>query len=96
MKIGRRKIFIGGKVPMDPDAYNRLRESYSVRMVTQPAVSGTVADAQAALLAIEGYQPKDGTEVAIREKSRKVVEGFIADLTGDDPIGKLAARGGSS
>lgn len=89
------KLYLGGKVPMDSDAYSALRESYTVRLVTQPAVSGTVADAQAALLRIENYQPKDGTEVAIREKSRKEIETFIADLTGDDPIGKLAARGGS-
>lgn len=87
------KLYLNGKVPMDSDAYSDLRESYTVRLVTQPAVSGTVADAQAALLAVDGYQPKDGTEVAIRDKSRKEIAGFIADLTGDDPIGKLSARG---
>lgn len=94
-KEATANLLLSGKAPIDPEAYNTLREAYSVRSITQPVTSGKVADAQAALLRVDAYQPKDATEAAIREKSRKEIEGFIADATGDDPIGKLAARGGS-
>jgi len=88
-----RQARAAGLSTMPDAAFRNLEEASVVRNLTGDVVRGTVAEAQSALAKIDAYRPRDINEAGIKEKSRKVVEGFVADVTSDDPIGKLQQRG---
>lgn len=84
---------LDGAVPISPKAKVELHEATSVGAIVSAATTGTVADAQAALLELDAASPDSVLGDQIRDKSRKKIAEFVADVTGSDPVGALSAKG---